>query len=398
VGGGIAVSAPVVPSPSGAPQGTREAPPSFENRVKAQAYGLGFDLAGIATLGPADTARQFDAWVDRGYAGDMHYLPRWAGKRRDTRLPFPGVTSAIVVALNYGGRQPSGPVARYARGDDYHDVMLARLRELHRWLQEDLGRPIRGKAYVDTGPILERELARRAGLGWFGKNTNLIHPRLGSFFFLGTLLVDLELAPDAPFEGDHCGTCTRCLEACPTGAIIEPRVLDATRCISYLTIEIKGAIPTELRPALGTLVYGCDICQDVCPWNISFSQELREPALAPREALTGSDARTLARRILAMDDATYRATFKGSPMKRAKRRGLARNAAVVLGNIGRADDVPVLVQALQDPEPTVRAHAVWALGSIGTADALDALRMRQADESDAGVRADLASILLRAGS
>ena len=213
------------------------APRALEDSIRAQAYGLGFDLVGITTLGSMETAPYFDRWLERGYAGDMHYLPKWAHKRRDSRLPYEGVRSAIVVAMNYGGAEPSGPVARYARGDDYHDVLDAKLRELHAWTSAKLGREIRGRAYVDTGPLLERDLARRAGLGWFGKNTNLIHPKLGSFFFLGALLLDLELAPDEPFETDHCGTCTRCIDACPTQAIVEERVLDATKCISYLTIE-----------------------------------------------------------------------------------------------------------------------------------------------------------------
>ena len=341
---------------------------ALEERIKAQAFGLGFDLAGIARLGPAQTADAFDAWLARGYAGDMTYLPRWADKRRDTRLPFPGVTSAIVVAMNYGGTSPSGAVARYARGDDYHDIMLGKLRALHQWLAAELGGDVTGKAYVDTGPILERDLARRAGLGWFGKNTNLINPEIGSFFFLGALLVDLELAPDEPFEADRCGTCTRCLEACPTQALVEPRVLDATRCISYLTIELKGDIPEPLREPMGSLLYGCDICQDVCPWNVSFAQELREPALAPWESLTGKDARTLARAILAMDDEAFRVAFKGSPMKRTRRRGLARNAAVVLGNVAEPADVPVLTMALQHDEPLVRQHAAWALSRIADRD------------------------------
>jgi epoxyqueuosine reductase len=311
---------------------------TLEDRIRAQGYGLGFDLVGIATLGEMDTAPYFDRWLDRGFAGDMHYLPKWQSKRHDSRLPYEGVRSAIVVAMNYGGREPSGPVARYARGDDYHDVMDAKLRELHRWIAADAGRDVRGRAYVDTGPLLERDLARRAGLGWFGKNTNLINPKLGSFFFLGALLVDLDLAPNEPFTSDHCGTCTRCIEACPTGAIVEPRVLDATRCISYLTIENKGEIPLALRESVGELIYGCDICQEVCPWNESFAQELREPAFRAREAIAGKDAQTLARELVAMSQEEFSAAFRRSPMKRAKLAGLKRNAAVVLGNMGTSQD------------------------------------------------------------
>ena len=336
---------------------------SLEGLLKAQAYGLGFDLVGITSLGPMDTADAFDKWLERGYAGEMDYLGRGAIKRRDSRLPRPGATSAIVVGLSYGGRAPAGPIARYARGDDYHNIMTARLGELHRWLESELGRPISGKAYVDTGPILERDLARRAGLGWFGKNTNLINPRIGSFFFIGVLLVDLDLLPDAPFEADRCGSCNRCLDACPTDAFVEPRVLDATKCISYLTIETKGSIPPAQREGVGGLIYGCDICQEVCPWNVRFSQEIREDAFLPRDVVSG-DSRAVARRILSLNDEAFRQEFKESPMKRAKRRGLARNSAVVLGNVGTIEDVPALVAALSDPDSVVVEHAQWALKRI----------------------------------
>lgn len=306
---------------------------SVSGLIKAQAYGLGFDLVGITSLAPAETADAFEEWIAQGYAGDMDYLARGAEKRRDSRLPFAGTTHAIVVGLDYGGREPAGPVARYARGDDYHETITNRLNELHDWLESEVGRPILGKAYVDTGPILERDLARRAGLGWFGKNTNLVNPELGSFFFIGALLVDLDLEIDAPFESDRCGTCTRCLDACPTDAFVAPRVLDATRCISYLTIENKGEIPEELRHPIGELIYGCDICQDVCPWNVRFSRELKETAFAPREILAGKDGPTLARDLMEMTQDEFTATFRNSPMKRAKLRGLKRNAAVVLGNL-----------------------------------------------------------------
>lgn len=337
---------------------------SLEQLLKAQACGLGFDLVGITSLGPVETAPVFDQWVAQGYAGDMDYLPRGAGKRRDSRLPAPGTTSAIVVGLDYGGRAPAGPIARYARGDDYHDVMLSRLAELHDWLESELGTPVRGKAYVDTGPILERDLARRAGLGWFGKNTNLVNPRIGSFFFIGALLVDLDLLPDTPFEADRCGTCTRCLDACPTDAFVEPRLLDATRCISYLTIELKSAIPDGLRELIGSRIYGCDVCQDVCPYNIKFAQELREPAFAPRASIGERDARSLANALLSLDDDAFRDSFRGSPIKRAKRRGLLRNAAVVLGNLGDDRDIPALARAAQDPEPAIKQHATWAIEQI----------------------------------
>ena len=345
---------------------TAPSPGELTRLAKAHAFALGFDLAGVAELGPADTAAVFEDWLDAGHAGTMGWLARSMEKRRDTRRPVPGTTHALVVALDYGGKEPNGPVARYARGDDYHDVMEAKLRELHARLERDAGRAIAGKPYVDTGPILERDLARRAGLGWFGKNTNLLHPRLGSFFFLGALVLDAALVPDAPFEEDRCGTCTRCIDACPTGAIVAPRRLDATRCISYLTIELKDEIPTELREKVGALIYGCDICQEVCPWNVRFARELREPAFAPREVLAGKDARTVARELLAMTQEAFSVAFKGSPMKRAKLRGLKRNAAVVLGNVGTMEDVPMLQHALDNAEPLVREHAAWALNARRT--------------------------------
>ncbi|MDF1502813.1 tRNA epoxyqueuosine(34) reductase QueG [Roseisolibacter sp. H3M3-2] len=353
--------------------------PSLESLLKAQAYGLGFDLAGIARLGPVESAAAFDAWVAAGYAGAMDWLARGAEKRRDTRLPVPAslartdarapAVSAVVVAMDYGGREPAGPVARYARGDDYHPVLEERLRALHRWLEQRLGHAVPGKPYVDTGPLLERDLARRAGLGWFGKNTMLIAPGRGSFLFLGALLVGVELTPDAPFEADRCGTCTRCLDACPTDAFAGPRVLDATRCVSYLTIELQGAIDEALRAGVGDRLYGCDTCQDVCPWNVRFARELPgDSPFAARDALAGKDARALAREVLAMDVDAYRAAFRGSAMKRAKLPAMKRSAAVVLGNpsprsgqAARAEDVAVLTRALDDGEPLVREHAAWAL-------------------------------------
>jgi epoxyqueuosine reductase len=359
----------------------------LEELIKAQSYGLGFDLVGITALGPATTVDAFDAWLERGYAGDMSYMARTAEKRRDSRLPIEGAKTAIVVAMSYGGTEPSGPVARYARGDDYHDVMLAKLTALHGWIEEHVGHEVRGKPYVDTGPVLERDLARRAGLGWFGKNTMLINPRAGSFFFLGTLLVDLELAADAPFESDHCGTCRRCLDACPTGALVEPHVLDATKCVSYLTIELKGEIPEALREKIGALLYGCDICQEVCPWNEKFSLPLREEAFGPRAALAGKEVGTLARELLEMSQDDFTRAFKDSPMKRAKLRGLKRNAAVVLGTLASEGDVPVLVAALSDPEPLVRRHVAWALAEGSSPAALEALRARAQIERDEEVRA-----------
>jgi epoxyqueuosine reductase len=346
-----------------APEATALTRGALEERITALAYGLGFDLVGLASLGPAETASKFDDWLQRGFAAEMSYLERGAAKRRDTRLPFAGARSAVVVALDYGGKAPPGPVARYARGGDYHDVMESRLRELHKEINSLVRRTIAGKPYVDTGPVLERDLARRAGLGWFGKNTMLIHPKRGSFFFLGALLLDLELAPDSPFDVERCGHCTRCLDACPTGALVEPGVLDSRKCISYLTIELRGTIPFELSEKIGELIYGCDICQEVCPWNVRFATAVSDASpFAPREALVGKDARTLARDLLGMSQPDFSTAFKGSPMKRAKLRGLKRNAAVVLENVGTADDIALLERVSdEEPDEALREHVARAL-------------------------------------
>lgn len=310
----------------------------IEGRIKAHAYALGFDLVGIAKLDRVATgaAAAFERWLEAGYDGDMAYLKRGAENRTDTRLPVSGARSAVVVALDYGGKAPNGPVARYARGDDYHDLMVDRLNELYRLVEREVGRDVPGKPYVDTGPILERELARKAGLGWPGKNTNLINPKLGSYFFLGELLLDLDLVPDVPYDAEHCGSCTACLDACPTNAFVEPGVLDATKCISYLTIELKGDIPAEFHSAIaeGGQVYGCDICQEVCPWNVKFAREVKEPSFQPRAVIADKDARTLATDLLAMSEDEFRVAFKGSPMKRAKIGGLKRNAVALRGKPG----------------------------------------------------------------
>ena len=355
-------------------------------RIKAQAYALGFDLAGVTRLGPAGTFPSFERWLSQGLAGEMAWLRRDAALRRDTRLPHRGARSAIVVALDYGGRQAPGTLARYARGRDYHMVMKDRLRSLLQWLEAEAGTRVSGRPYVDTAPILERDLARQAGLGWFGKNTLLIHPRRGSFLFLGALFVDLELEPDPPFAEEHCGTCRRCIDACPTAAIGEEGVLDATRCISYLTIEKRGTIPVEWRRSIGTLVYGCDICQDVCPWNVRFASEARDPELTTG-SLEGSPDPV---ELLRMDSVGFQRRFGGTAVTRAGRQGLSRNAAVALGNRGEPADVEALAQCLtSEPDPVVRAHAAWALGAIGTPEALEALHLRVASEPDVAVAAEI---------
>ncbi len=333
-------------------------PAALAERVKATGRRLGFDLVAIGPADPPERGAAFEAWLDAGYAGAMGYLERGRTRRLDPRRVLPGARSLIACALNYHqGGEAAGPahVARYAWGADYHDVMEPRLRAL----RDDLATVVpgsEGRVYVDTGPLLERELAARAGLGWVGKNTMLLHPALGSWFFIGVVLTTAELAFDAPVA-DRCGTCTRCLEACPTEAFVTPYVLDARRCISYLTIEHRGPIPTELRPRLGALAFGCDICQSVCPWN-------RRAPITAEAAFVARDLPSLAE-LARLTDEAYRTRLRGSPLKRARRRGLARNATVALGNTkDPAAAGPALAPALQDPDPQVREHAAWALEQL----------------------------------
>jgi epoxyqueuosine reductase len=351
-------------------------------RIKQAGRELGFDLVAVGPAGSPDHAAAFEDWLGAGHAGTMAYLERGREKRVDPGRVLPGVRSVVACALGYyQGRSAGGPpgVARYAWGEDYHAVMEPRLLALADTIV-GLCPGTAAQAYVDTGPLLERDLAARAGLGWFGKNTMLLHPDLGSFFFIGTVLTTAELEPDAPLP-DRCGSCTRCLEACPTGAFVEPYVLDSRRCIAYLTIEHRGPIPAELRPGIGAWAFGCDVCQDACPWN-------RRPPLTGEPAFESRRHPPLAG-LLALDEAAYLEGFRGSPLKRARREGLARNAAVALGNRGEVTDVPALAGALGHPEPTVRGHAAWALGRIGGARARAALECARAREADAGVRGEI---------
>ena len=348
--------------------------------IHDQARVLGFDLVGIASVESSAHMDRFRAWIAEGAHGEMGYLSREdaVARRADLELTLPALRSAVVVGHNYHQEDAPGipedasraVVARYARGRDYHKVIKKRLLKLHGWIAERAERPVVGRAYVDTGPILERELGVRAGLGWFGKNTMLINPKRGSYFFLGALLLDLDLETSEPFAEDHCGTCRSCLDACPTGALLGrdeagAPVMDARRCISYLTIEHRGSIPVDLRPLMGNRVYGCDICQEVCPWNERFAESSDEAAYRPRDGLDGPDLIELAERLLATDDAGFREMFRGSPIKRARRGGLLRNVCVALGNWGADESVPVLTRALEDEDSMVREHAAWALSRGG---------------------------------
>ena len=325
----------------------------------ARARGLGFDTCRIAACGPPPHAPEFNQWLDAGHAGEMTWMERNKERRMDPQQVLPGARSVIVLGMNYWQGDADTPpghgkFARYAWGDDYHDLIERRLADLAVWLGEFGGSQ---KPYVDTGPVLERDFAALAGAGWHGKSTMLISRELGTWFFLAEILTTLDLPPDEAAR-DRCGACTRCITACPTGAIDAPHHLDARRCISYLTIELKGSIPVELRPLIGDRVYGCDDCLTACPWN-RFARASHETAFAAREG-----TRLSLTQLLALTDDDFRRLFRGSPIKRIKRRGLLRNACVALGNIGSRDDLPALERARHDPEPLIREHAEWAMGRI----------------------------------
>jgi epoxyqueuosine reductase len=349
-------------------------PNDLKELVKDKARQLGFILAGVTTPDPPPHTSTFEQWLAQGYHGTMDYLAteRSRTRRANPREIMPECKSILVLATPYSPPLPlalsatqtkqgeeSGVragVASYAWGADYHDVLPARMKELVQFIEEQVGGPVKNRWYTDTGPILERDLAQRAGIGWIGKNTCLIHPRHGSYLLLSEILLDLALEPDPPFVTDHCGTCTRCIEACPTDCILPDRTIDATRCISYLTIELKDEIPTELRDKIGNWVFGCDICQMVCPWN-RFAGE-GDPAFgheSPAHSLTEE---------LSISAEEFNQRYKGTPVKRAKRRGYLRNVAVALGNIGDMHTLPILQNALNNEEPLVREHAQWAIEEI----------------------------------
>lgn len=365
-------------------------PAELTRAVKAQASALGFSLVGVApAVAPSGLAR-LDEWLAAGYAGQMHYL---AGRRAAYEHPrhvLEGVRSIVMLGLPYRTLPVVAPVAGqgrvscYAWGTaDYHDLIHDKLRALAQIVRKHVPQAkLRG--VVDTAPLLERELAQLAGLGWIGKNTLLLNKPAGSYFFLAALLTDQVLEYDAAYAADHCGGCQACLEACPTGAFPQPYVLDATRCISYLTIELKGPIPRELRQGLGDWLFGCDLCQEVCPWNrrapLSGEEGLRPTAKSNPVALA---------ELFDLDEAAFRQRFRHTPLWRARRRGLLRNAAIVLGNQRAVSALPALCRGLDDPEPLVRGAAAWALGRLGTPEAEAALRRRAAVENDPTVREEL---------
>lgn len=378
--------------------------------VKDYAREAGFDLARITNA--AAFAADREQALARIREGLMDGLPWYTAGRvirgANPQELLPGAQSIISLALNYypaaagddradpaaadaaaahsGGPGLTGQIARYARGRDYHRVMKRRMRDFAAGLAARLDTPIAARWYVDDGPMLDRAAAARAGLGWFGKNSNILTPELGSWVFLGQVITDLNLAPDAP-RAKTCGSCVRCIAACPTGAIVAPYVIDNARCISHLTIENRGAIPLELRPLMGDWIFGCDLCQEVCPVNRK-AQPAREPTFG-QAALATADLIA----ILEMAESDFRERFRGTPILRAKRTGLQRNACVALGNGKNPAAVPALMRALQDGEPLVRGHAAWALGQIGGPAAKAALEQAARQERDGEVLAEIRAAL-----
>ena len=338
-------------------------PLELKQRLLSFVREIGFDSCRIAACSSPPHANEFRIWLHDEAHGEMSYMERGEEKRCDPHKVLPGARAIVVLALNYfqGSDKTADPpaatgkIARYAWGDDYHDLIASKLDKIDEFLREFGGRQ---KCYVDTGPVLERDYAAQAGIGWHGKSTMLIDERLGTWFFLAEILTTLELPPDEPVP-DRCGTCERCIKACPTGAITAPHRLDARRCISYLTIELKRSIPLELRPLIGDRIFGCDDCLDACPWN-RFAQVSRETAFFAHPSTVGKPLRD----YLGLSDDNFRVLFRNSPIKRIKRRGFLRNVCVALGNVGEPSDLPALERATGDLEPLIAEHAKWAIQQI----------------------------------
>lgn len=346
---------------------------NLRERLNARAMAQGFDVCRVTDARNPESGRHLMAAIAEGRHGEMHWLARTADRRIDLRQVLPDVRSVVVLGVNYSpeesGTQPDSPtlsqgpvgvVARYARHTDYHDILARPMADLAAWLDSEVGIGSRSLFYVDTGPILERDLAQRAGIGFIGKHTGLISRKFGNWLLLGEILTSVEIEPDTP-EPNRCGTCNRCLVACPTQAIPAPFTLDARRCIAYLTIELKGSIPLELRPLIGNRIFGCDDCLAVCPWN-RFAQAGK----FLREAYRADLNQPSLLEWLSIDVATFRQRFRGTPMERTKRRGLLRNVCVALGNVGDRTALPALERATLDPEPLIAEHARWAIDAIET--------------------------------
>lgn len=392
---------------------------ALKRTIKSEAHRLGFHLVGVTTPDPPAHYSVFINWLKAGRHGEMGYLDseRSHFRRADPRNILPDCKSILVLGIRYpsgellqqkkstnniadrgeenaeikSSRTPiTGRVASYAWGEDYHEVVAKRLQKIVHFIETQVGHSIPNRWYTDTGPILERDFAQRAGLGWIGKNTCLINPHSGSYFFLAEILLGIELVPDQPFVADRCGSCTRCIEACPTACILPDRTIDARRCISYLTIEHKGIIPVDLRPLIGDWVFGCDICQQVCPWNQRFASPEFDPSFAPHPGIPKPDLV----QELSLSPEDFNRKFKGNPVKRTKRRGYLRNVAVALGNSGSPSTIPALSHALHnDVEPLVRAHAAWALGQMKGSASIEALVRSVTKETDETVLHEILSAL-----
>ena len=370
--------------------------PSITSLIKEKARELGFDLVGAIPVSRSKTIDIYNAWLKKGYAGSMAYLERHAELKADPRSLLPETMSLLALGFNYKTLEPSeqvnnpdiGCISRYAWGDDYHEIIRSKLSILEKYLCQELNAGKLSRSFVDSGPVLEREVAQRAGLGWIGKHSNLINWKKGSWFFLAELLVDVQLEEDLPFTRVDCGSCTICIEACPTDAIIADRTLDARRCISYLTIELKGAIPLELRPKMANLIFGCDICQEVCPWNREAPQS-PEPKLRPRPENVAPQLVEL----MKLDQSAFSKRFRNSPIKRTKRRGFLRNVAVSLGNWANPEGIPALSLGLQDEEELVRSHSAWALGQIPDLEAKAKLEEAKITEKNSEVLHEIEAAL-----
>lgn len=367
--------------------------PLLTRQLKDEAQRLGFPLVGVCPAVTPQGIDRFRDWLASGYHGEMRYLPDRAHAYEHPRHILAGARSILMLAMPYRSSVPrplgagQGRVSCYAWGEvDYHDLIHDRLRELQTWLCDQV--PLaRVRGVVDTAPLLEREFAQLAGLGWVGKNTLLLNRQEGSWFFLAALLTDQELSYDDAHGADHCGTCRACLDACPTHAFPRPYVLDATRCLSYLTIELRGMVPNEFRGAFSEWLFGCDVCQDVCPWN-GRAAETAESDFHPRPALDPVDLRSL----LVLDDEQFRQRFRQTPLWRARRRGILRNAALLLGNQRVVEAIPELTSALDDSDAIVRSSAAWALGQLDPC-ARSALLRRLPVEPDEAVRAEITRAL-----
>jgi epoxyqueuosine reductase len=363
--------------------------------LKSFSESLGFDGFGVACPQLGIAGERFGKWLDAGYDGEMSYISRGEEKRKNPDLVLKGVKSILCFSTNYYTvekdmsyveHRDTADISVYALNKDYHDTIMPRLRQMEEKIQQEF-EGCRTRIYVDTGPILEKPLAQQAGLGWIGKHTNLLTKGRGSWYFLSEILTDVDLPPSQPAD-DHCGTCRSCIDICPTDAIIAPYVLDSKRCISYLTIELKGVIPFEFRKAIGNRIYGCDDCQIVCPWN-SYVVRTDEPDFQQKQ-----DTLKLIE-LIQINQEIFSRRFKGSPIKRIKRRGLLRNVAVALGNSGNKQAIPILLKVLDDEEPLIRAHVVWALGELAGPEVLPAIREKLNNESKKIVLAELERVVDR---